>query len=71
METEQVMMDTRVLKTLTWLPVILVFGAVVVLVANYIPAWKIIAVLEEFFLLVFTLVTVGLNVYLFWTLFRS
>ena len=71
METEQVMMDTRVLKTLTFLPVILVFGAVVVLVANYIPPWKIISVLEGFFLLVFTLVTVGLNVYLFWTLFRS
>jgi ATP/ADP translocase len=71
METEQVMMDTRVLKTLTWLPVILVLGAVVVLIVNYIPAWKIIAVLEGFFLLVFTLVTVGLNVYLFWTLFRS
>ncbi|MCJ7533810.1 MAG: hypothetical protein MUO64_22645 [Anaerolineales bacterium] len=71
METEQVMMDTRVLKTLTWLPVILVLGAVVVLIVNYIPAWKIIAVLEGFFLLVFTLVTVGLNVYLFWILFRS
>jgi ATP/ADP translocase len=71
METDQVMMDTRVLKTLTWLPVILVLGAVVVLIVNYIPAWKIIAVLEGFFLLVFTLVTVGLNVYLFWTLFRS
>jgi len=71
METEQVMMDIRVLKTLTWLPVILVLGAVVVLIVNYIPAWKIIAVLEGFFLLVFTLVTVGLNVYLFWTLFRS
>jgi ATP/ADP translocase len=71
METDQVMMDTRVLKTLTWLPVILVLGAVVVLIVNYIPAWKIIAVLEGFFLLVFTLVTVGLNIYLFWTLFRS
>lgn len=71
MKTEQALVDTHMLKALTWLPVILVFGAVIVLVVNYIPAWKIIAVLEGFFLAVFTLFSVGLNVYLFWTLFRS
>ena len=65
MKTEQVMMDTRVLKTLTWLPVMLVLGTVVVLVVNYIPAWQIMAVLEGFFVLTFTLVTVGLNVFVF------
>jgi ATP/ADP translocase len=71
MKTEQALVDTHVLKTLTWLPVILVLGAVVVLVANYIPAWKIIAIIEGFFLLVFTLVTVGLNIFLFWIFIRS
>jgi ATP/ADP translocase len=71
MKTEQALVDTHVMKTLTWIPVILVFGAVIVLVVNYIPAWKIIAVLEGFFLAVFTLFSVGLNVYLFWILFRS
>ena len=64
MKTEQTLVDTRILRTLTWLPVLLVIGAVIVLIVNYIPAWIIIAVLEGIFVVAFTLITIAVNIYI-------
>ena len=62
MKSEQTLEDTRILRTLTWLPVLLVIGAVIVLIVNYIPAWIIIAVLEGIFVVAFTLITIAVNI---------
>jgi hypothetical protein len=62
MKSEQALVDTRILRTLTWLPVLLVIGAVIVLIVNYIPAWIIIAVLEGIFVVAFTLITIAVNI---------
>jgi len=62
MKSEQTLVDTRTLRTLTWLPVLMVIGAVIVLIVNYIPAWIIIAALEGIFVVAFTLITIAVNI---------
>jgi len=64
METETSLLTPRTLRKLTWLPVLLVGGAVIVLVTHYVHTWLIIAVLESIFLVGLSLLTTGGIIYL-------